>query len=104
MADRPFGPDVVDAVARHMNTDHAGDCLTIVRGAAGLRAATAARLDDVDATGATFVALVDGREVAVRVAWTRPIAQRAEIRTEVVALHDAARSALGMAGLTGSAH
>lgn len=104
MEDRPFGSDVVDAVARHMNSDHAEDCLTIVRGVAGLREATAARLEDVDATGATFVALVGGREVPARVGWTRRIAERAEIRIEVVALHDAARAALGAARSTGSAH
>ena len=93
---RPFSQDVVDAVARHMNTDHVADCLTIVRGAAGVPEASAARLADVDAEGATFVAFVDGAERPVRVAWSRPISERAEIRTEVVALYDASVAALAL--------
>lgn len=58
MDDRPFGQDVVSAVARHLNTDHRDDCLAIVRGVAGLRDASAASLADVDATAATFTAVV----------------------------------------------
>jgi hypothetical protein len=94
MAERPFGPDVVAAVTGHVNEDHADACLDIVRGLGHVRDATEACLDDVDAEGATFNALVDGRLVTVRVPWSRTIAERADIRTEIVAMHERATAAL----------
>ena len=94
MSDRPFGPDVVAAVTTHVNDDHAEACLAIVRALGGVPAATSARLDDVDADAATFTATVDGRTERVVVPWARPIAERAEIRTEIVALTERATAAL----------
>lgn len=83
MSDRPFGPDVVAAVTTHVNDDHPGACLDIVRGLGALDgAAIEARLTDVDAVAATFTASVGGRDVRVWVPWSRRIAERAEIRTE----------------------
>ena len=97
MADRPFGPDVVAAVTAHVNDDHANACLDIVRALGPAPAATEACLEDVDAETATFAAVVGGEVVRVRVPWARPIAERAEIRTAIVAMHERATAALAAA-------
>lgn len=93
MADRPFDAAVVAAVTGHVNDDHAAACLDIVRGLAGLPTASEACLDDVDAVAATFTAIVGGEVVRVRVPWSRRIAERGEIRTEIVAMHERATAA-----------
>lgn len=97
MADRPFGPDVVAAVTSHVNDDHADACLDIVRALGPMPAATEACLEDVDAEAATFAAVAGGDVVRVRVPWARRITERAEIRTEIVALTDRATAALAAA-------
>ncbi|MDQ1711060.1 MAG: hypothetical protein QOE45_510 [Frankiaceae bacterium] len=94
MSDRPFDSAVVAAVTTHVNDDHADHCLDIVRGLGNLPRATEACLDDIDGAAATFAAVIDGTVVRVRVPWTRRIADRAEIRAEVVAMHERAAAAL----------
>lgn len=89
-----FGPEVVDAVVRHMNDDHAADCLVIVRAMGGPRHATAARMSGLDAQGATFDADVDGATVAVRIPWSTGVTDRASIRAEVVRMYHDAREIL----------
>ena len=97
MSDRPFGPGVVAAVTAHVNDDHGDACVDIVRGLGNVRDAGEACLDDVDAEAATFAAVVDRRVVRVRVPWSRRISERAEIRTEIVAMHERAVAALAAA-------
>lgn len=94
-----FDPQSVEAVLAHMNDDHRDDNLRIVR-AFGRPQATAAEMVGLDQHGGVWwvetpdEAGGDGSEL--RVAWPAgPIAGRAEIRREVVALHDEAVRRLG---------
>ncbi|GAA1685155.1 hypothetical protein GCM10009830_35670 [Glycomyces endophyticus] len=80
----PFDPKVVAAICHHMNHDHAEDTLVICRGAGGRPEAASARMTGFDGEGADFAAAVDGGEVAIRVAWARPLTERAEVRPEIV--------------------
>lgn len=98
-----FDPAIVAAVLHHMNDDHADDNLLIAR-AFGDRGATTARMVDVDGHGGRWVysvgaaddkAATDG-ETDLRVEWSSPITERAEIRREIVELYDRACAALGI--------
>lgn len=84
-----FPPDVVAAVCRHMDEDHAEEALRIVRVLGGRPGATAVRTTGVDGAGLRFD--VDGEPLVVPFA--REITTRAEIREQVVALHRAAEGA-----------
>jgi hypothetical protein len=90
-----FGEDVVAAVLRHMNDDHTGDSLVIVRGFAEARA-TAAAMTGLDAEAGEWSAEVDGENRQVRIPWLGPVTERADIRREVVALYDAGLERLGL--------
>ena len=92
-----FEPSVVQAVVAHMNGDHLDDNLLIVR-ANGAPEATAAAMKDADGDAGTWEVMgPEGPVGELRVPWPGgPISERAEIRREVVALYDAACSALGV--------
>ena len=98
-----FDPAIVAAVLHHMNDDHADDNLLIAR-AFGDRGATMARMVGVDGDGGNWlysVAATDEStpataETALRVDWSGPITERAEIRREIVGLYDRACAALGV--------
>lgn len=101
VSENPFGPDVVAAVARHMNDDHTDDSLVIVRALGGTPDATAARVAGLDGTGVDFTVTVDGAgggggERTVRVPFARPLTERPEIRAEFVRLYTEAATALGI--------
>jgi len=86
-----FPPDVVAAILRHMNDDHAADSLAIVRAHGGPPDAVAARMTGLDATGGDFAAtLPGGGEAVVRIPWSRTLTERAEVRAEVVRLYQEA--------------
>ena len=94
-----FDPAVVEAVLAHMNDDHRDDNLRIVQ-AFGRPQATAAEMVGLDEHGGVWwVEVVDeagGDGSELRVPWpSGTIAERAEIRREVVALHDEAVRRLG---------
>ncbi|MDD6791207.1 MAG: DUF2470 domain-containing protein, partial [Thermobifida fusca] len=84
-------------VTQHMNDDHPDDTLLIVRAFGGYPEATAARMTGLDGTAGEYSATVDGREVAVRIPWSQPLTERAQIRTEVVRLYREACARLGVA-------
>ncbi len=98
-----FDPAIVAAVLHHMNDDHADDNLLIAR-AFGDRGATTARMVDVDGHAGHWVYSVAAEdesgaqtaEAALRVEWSGPITERAEIRREIVVLYDRACAALGI--------
>ena len=90
-----FSPDVVGAILHHMNDDHTDDSLTIVRAFAD-PAADAATMTDVDADGGTWEVVADGRTQSHTVPWLGQVVDRADIRREVVRLHDAAVAQLGL--------
>lgn len=85
---------VVAAVLRHMNDDHADDSLRIVR-AHGSPDATAATMTGYDADAGHWQ--VEPGAAAVQVPWPGgPVVERADVRREVVALHDEACRRLGL--------
>src|ERR1700712_2477955 len=93
-----FAPETVAAILAHMNNDHPGDNLVIVR-AFGAPDAERAEMIDLDTVGGTWSAwLVPEDETQeVVVAWpTGTIETRGEIRQQIVALYDAASESLGL--------
>ncbi|MEU4773889.1 DUF2470 domain-containing protein [Micromonospora sp. NPDC023644] len=92
----PFGPDVVAAVCRHMNDDHAEDSLLICRTLGGQSTATRARATGLDDEGMEFAVTVDDIEVPVRVAFAHRLTERGQIRQEVVRMHREACQRLGL--------
>jgi putative heme iron utilization protein len=93
---QPFTEDVIAAVSRHMNEDHEDDNVLIVRALGGRADATGARMTGMDGEGIDFAAAVNGQEVPVRVPFSRPLTQRAEVRPEVVRMYREACAALGL--------
>lgn len=85
--------DAVEAILRHMNDDHASDSLLICQRLGGVPGATSARMVGLDDEQAVFAATVDGQEVPVLLPWSRPLTSRAQVREEVVRMHDAAVAA-----------
>ncbi|MEU4383412.1 DUF2470 domain-containing protein [Micromonospora echinofusca] len=92
----PFGADVVAAVCRHMNDDHAADSLLICRALGGHPAAIRARATGLDDGGMEFAVTVDDVEVPVRVPFAQRLTERAQIRQEVVRMYREACRRLGL--------
>ena len=96
-----FDDAVVAGVLGHMNGDHTGDNLLIVR-AFGANSevadATGAVMTGFDGEAAEWAAVLpDGRSLPVRVVWLGgPISERPQVRREVVALYDEACRMLGV--------
>ena len=90
-----FSDEVVAAVLDHMNDDHTDDSLVIVRGFAE-PAATSATMTGLDAEAGEWSADVGDEKRQVRIPWLGPVAERADIRREVVALYDAGLERLGL--------
>jgi putative heme iron utilization protein len=92
-----FPPEVVEAIARHMNDDHGEDNVRICRALGGRPDAESAVMTGVDGDGIEF--LVDGPDgrAPVRIAWPERISERPQVRTAVVELHDRACAVLGVA-------
>lgn len=90
MATHRFTDDVVAAVLHHMNNDHTGDNLVIVRAFADPDAATAVMtaLDGEAGTWRYRRGDATSSEFEARIPWSGPITQRPEIRREVVALYE----------------
>ena len=90
-----FGSDVVDAVLRHMNSDHREDNLVIVQanGAPDAKDATMVGLDERE--GVWSIRLHE-EDVELRVPWPIAVAERADIRKAVVFLYRDACKRLGI--------
>lgn len=95
-APSPFSPEVVAAISRHMNDDHAEDNVTICRGLGGQPATTAAVMTGMTPAGIEFAATVDGATTPVVIPWAEPVTERAQVRLEVVRMHTEAAAALGL--------
>lgn len=92
-----FTSDVVNAVITHMNDDHGEDSLIIVQ-ANGAPGATESRMADLDDEGGVWDVTDEHGTRQVRVDWpSGPIAERAQIRREIVLLYRAACETLGIA-------
>jgi putative heme iron utilization protein len=102
----PFDDDVVEAIARHMNADHADDSRVIVQ-AFGHPAGevTDVTMTGLDGDGIDFRAvLASGDAVDVRVPWSTRLTERAQVRVEVVRLYDEACAQLGLPGREAGEH
>ena len=87
--------ETVEAVLAHMNSDHNDDNLLIAR-AFGDADATAATMTTLDESGGSWVYTAGGTEMELTVPWSTTIAERPEIRREIVHLYDAACAKLGL--------
>ncbi|WP_129669989.1 DUF2470 domain-containing protein [Phytoactinopolyspora endophytica] len=96
MSENPFAPDVIEAVARHMNDDHEEDSLLIVKTLGGVPGATEAVVAHLDGDGVDFTVVADGEDRTVRVAWSKPLTERPQIRQEFVRMYQEAAEAQGM--------
>ncbi|WP_433062363.1 DUF2470 domain-containing protein [Dactylosporangium sp. CS-033363] len=96
MMTQPFTEDVIAAVSRHMNEDHEDDSLLIVRALGGRPDAIGATMTGMDGSGIDFTATVNGQQIPVRVPFSRPLTERAEVRPEVVRMYREACAALGL--------
>jgi hypothetical protein len=94
---QPFAPEIVAAVLRHMNDDHTDDNVLIAR-AFGDEPVESARMTGFDSEGGDWiVAQPDGSEAELRVSWPGgTIAERPQVRQQIVALYDAACARLGV--------
>jgi hypothetical protein len=90
-----FAAETIEAVLAHMNSDHNDDNLLIAR-AFGDADATSATMTTLDESGGTWVYTAGGAPVELVVPWSSTIAERAEIRREIVALYDAACATLDL--------
>jgi hypothetical protein len=79
----PFDPEIVLAVLRHMNEDHAHDSLLIVRTLGAQPSATSVVLTSIDPDGATFKAMLPtGDSIDVILGWSHPVHDRPQFRGE----------------------
>lgn len=92
----PFDADVVAAITRHMNTDHAEDNVVICKAFGGLSDVSSATNTGFDVAGMRFVAVTPGGDVEVVVPWETVPVERADVRAEVVRIYTEAASRLGM--------
>lgn len=90
-----FSREIVDAVLRHMNSDHRDDNLVIVR-ANGAPEATDATMTALDGDGGVWSVRTGELEADLRVKWTIPVVERGDIRKAVVLLYRSACSQLGI--------
>ena len=95
-----FTPEVVAAIMRHMNGDHADDSVLICRALGGQPAATAATMTGMDAQAIDFSATVDSQDVAVRIPFSHRLSERAEVRAEVTRMYHEACALLGVPART----
>jgi hypothetical protein len=79
-----------------MNGDHAEDCAVICRVLGGRPDTTAAVMTGVDLDGFAFVATDPAGAHEVRVRFSAPLADRAQIRTEAARMYHESAAALGL--------
>jgi hypothetical protein len=97
VARSPFDDAVVAAVVKHMNVDHADDSLLICRTLGGRPSAREAHMVGFTPEHAVFSARIDGGDVDVRVPWSGPVRERADVRAEIVRMYEAACAHSGIA-------
>ncbi|WP_144875243.1 DUF2470 domain-containing protein [Microbacterium sp. 1.5R] len=94
-----FDADIIAAVLRHMNGDHADDNALIARAFSddGEDEITGATMTGFDGDGGTWSVTRGGTASELRVAWPGgPITERHAVRREVVAIYDLACARLGV--------
>ncbi len=94
--ENPFSEQVIAAVRDHMNLDHTEDSLLIVKSLGGQPDATEAEMSGMDGAGLDFLAKIDGKDTTVRVPWSEPLTERAQVRVEITRMYYDACAALGI--------
>jgi hypothetical protein len=89
-------PDVVTAVAAHMNGDHPEDCVVICRVLGGRPDTTSAVMSDLDVTAIHFTATGPDGDAAVRIPFAAELTARAEVRAEVARMYHESAAVLGL--------
>jgi len=102
--DPPLPAEAVAAILGHMNGDHADDCLRMCQGLGGRPDATAATMTGVAVDAAVFEVAVPEGTTEVRLPWSTPIAERGQVRAEVVRMHDESCELLGIAPAESEGH
>jgi hypothetical protein len=92
----PFDADVVAAITRHMNGDHAEDNVVICRAFGSLEEVSSATNTGLDPGGMRFVAVTPKGDVEIVVPWAKPIVERSDVRAEVVRMYAEAAARLGL--------
>ena len=92
----PFTPEVVTAVMRHMNTDHADDCRLICQALGDQPRATSAEMSGMDEDAMEFTAIVDGTPVPVRIPFSTRLTERRQVRAEAARMYREACDKLGV--------
>lgn len=82
---------------RHMNNDHVHDSLLIVKALGNEPEAASAEMSGMDGEAIEFQAVVGGQNKKVRVPWSQPLTERAQVRPEVVRMYREACTRLGVA-------
>ena len=91
-----FPPDVVEAVCRHMNDDHADDALLIVRALGGQPDAERVLTHGLDSDAMHFTAWTGDTSTEVSVPFDEPVHERPHVRLAVVRMHERACDAAGL--------
>ncbi|GAA3027332.1 hypothetical protein GCM10010462_12530 [Microbacterium dextranolyticum] len=93
-----FDDETLTGVLGHMNRDHSDDNLLIARAFSPIADVISATMTTFDgAAGQWHVITADGVEDVIQVPWPGgEIAERREVRREIVALYDAACARLGV--------
>ena len=86
MSDSWITDEVVTAVCRHMNQDHGAETLALAQSVADTIVSAACTGLDLHSLLITAIT-DDGINVTLRIAWPRPLADRADIRLQVVELY-----------------
>lgn len=92
----PFAPEVVAAIARHMNEDHSADSVLICRALGGQPGTTAATMTGLDAAGIQFAVTTPAGPADTTVPWSETVTERSQVRAEVVRMYHDACTALGV--------
>lgn len=101
MAEGGVSPDwltdeVVAAVTAHMNGDHAADNVVICRVAGGRGETTSAVMVGLDGEAVEFLTEGPDGQQLLRVPFSSPLADRAQIRAEVARMYHDSAAALGL--------
>ena len=88
--------DVVTAVMAHMNGDHPEDCAVISRALGGRPGTTEARMTGMDLEAIELLATDETGEHVVRIPFSEPLAERAQVRAEVARIYHESAAALGL--------
>lgn len=87
-----LSPDAVAAICRHLNDDHADDCVVLCRVQGDVIGATAARAVSVDPRGLDLEATVGDATRSVRIPFRDEITERRQVREQLVRLVEDARA------------